>query len=67
LSTILLPIKKITIESSQEVFTVEISRTGNYGNNLSEPPAPADDAPKQMKQTYVRPNTKQDAGHGKIY
>jgi hypothetical protein len=57
--------KKITIESSQEVFTVEIPRFGNNANNPSEAPAPADDAPKQMKQTYVRHNTKRATGRGK--
>jgi hypothetical protein len=57
--------KKITIESSQEVFTIEIPRSGNYGNNLSEAPAPPDGAPRQRNQTYVRRNAKWAACRGK--
>jgi hypothetical protein len=57
--------KKITIESSQEVFTVEIPRTGNNANKPRQSIAPDVDTPKQMKQLYVRRNTKRSAGHGK--
>jgi hypothetical protein len=57
--------KKITIESSQEVFTVEIPRPGNNANKPRQSIAPDVDTPKQMKQLYVRRNTKRSAGRGK--
>jgi hypothetical protein len=57
--------KKITIKSSQEVFTVEISRPGNNANKPRQSIAPDVDTPKQMKQLYVRRNTKWSAGRGK--
>jgi hypothetical protein len=57
--------KKITIESSQEVFTVEIPHTRNNANNPRQSIAPYVDSPKQMKQLYVRRNTKRSAGCGK--
>jgi hypothetical protein len=57
--------KKITIELSQEVFTIEIPRSGNNVNNPSQAPASAVDSPKQVKQLYVRHNAKRSAGHEK--
>jgi hypothetical protein len=54
--------KKITIESSQEVFTFEMPRSGNNANNLRQSIVPDVDSPKQMKQLYVRRNTKRSAG-----
>jgi hypothetical protein len=57
--------KKITIESSQKVFTIEIPRLGNNANNLRQSIALDVDPPKQMKQLYVRRNTKRSAGRGK--
>jgi hypothetical protein len=57
--------KKITIESSQEVFTVEIPRTKNNANNPRQSIVADVDSPKKMKQLYVRCNTKRSTGHGK--
>jgi hypothetical protein len=57
--------KKITIKSSQEVFTVEIPRPGNNANKPRQSIAPDVDTPKQMKQLYVRRNTKRSAGRRK--
>jgi hypothetical protein len=53
--------KKITIESSQEVFSVEIPRPGNNASNPSQSIAPDIDTPKQMKQLYFSCNTKRSA------
>lgn len=54
--------KKITIQSSLEVFSVEIPRSMNAGNTVNETPTRSDEATRQTKQTYVRCNTKQAAG-----
>jgi hypothetical protein len=57
--------KKITIESSQEVFTVKIPRPRNNANKPRQSIAPDVDTPEQMKQLYVSRNTKRSVGRGK--